>query len=59
MAAVFSAEAIKLFVNGRYLDQGEWSARFLFTFPNVAWDVGTVRAVGYHANGKEVCAAQP
>lgn len=54
---VSSAESVELFLNGRSLGRAEPRARFLFTFPNVAWEPGTLTAIGYHATGQRVCEA--
>ena len=42
-----NAEAVELFVNGRSLGRGKASDRYLFTFPDVAWEAGEVKALGY------------
>lgn len=54
---VSSAASVELFLNGRSLGRGEQRYRFLFTFPDVAWEPGTLRAVGYDANGRQLCEA--
>lgn len=54
---VSSADAVELFVNGRSLGRGEQRYRFLFTFRGVAWEKGTVAAVGYDRAGRKVCEA--
>ena len=51
---VSSAEKVELFLNGKSLGFGEKSSGFLFTFKNVAWQAGEIRAVGYDANGVKV-----
>ena len=51
---VSSAEKVELFLNGKSLGFGEQSSRFLFTFKNVAWQAGAIRAVGYDASGKKI-----
>lgn len=53
--AVSSAEKVELFVNNKSLGMGERSNNFLFTFKNVAWEPGTIKAVGYNLKGKQVC----
>src|SRR5205823_9518281 len=40
-----NAEEVELFVNGRSLGHGAVSDRYLFTFPNVAWEAGEIKAV--------------
>ena len=53
---VSSAESVALFLNGRSLGRvTEPQYRFLFSFPEVAWEPGVLEAVGYDAAGKEVC----
>ncbi len=37
---------VELFVNGRSLGHGKVSNRYLFTFENVAWEAGEIKAVG-------------
>lgn len=44
---------VELFVNGRSLGHGKVSNRYLFTFDNVAWEPGEIKAVGYK-NGRVV-----
>ncbi len=55
VTAVSTADSVELFLNGRSLGRGRQSARFLFSFPNVAWEPGTLTAVGYDASGQKVC----
>lgn len=54
---VSSAESVEIFLNDQSLGKGKQSCRFLFTFPDIAWKPGTLRAVGYDAAGKKVCEA--
>jgi beta-galactosidase len=42
-----NAEAVELFVNGRSLGRGKVSDRYLFTFPDVLWVPGEIKAVSY------------
>jgi beta-galactosidase len=44
---VSSADRVELFLNGRSFGFGEQSSRFLFTFKNVGWQPGELKAVGY------------
>jgi beta-galactosidase len=53
--AVAGAEKAELFLNGRSLGFGKQTNRFLFTFPKVDWQPGTLKVVGYDAAGKTVC----
>ncbi|WP_277558463.1 DUF4982 domain-containing protein [Ereboglobus sp. PH5-10] len=50
---VSSADSVELFLNGKSLGRGEQSHRFLYTFENIAWQPGELRAEGY-ANGGQV-----
>jgi beta-galactosidase len=54
---VSSADKIELFLNGKSLGQGRQSSRFLFTFEDVQWQPGELRAVGFAAAGKQLCEA--
>ncbi len=51
---VSGAEKVELFLNGKSLGFGEQSNRFLYTFKNVEWQSGEIRAVGYDAGGAKV-----
>jgi beta-galactosidase len=42
---VSNAEEVELLVNGKSLGRGAVSDRFLFTFPDVAWEAGEIKAV--------------
>lgn len=52
---VSTAEKVELFVNNRSLGFGKQQYRFLFSFPAVHWEKGSVKAVGYDKDGKIVC----
>ncbi|RZA33485.1 MAG: DUF4982 domain-containing protein [Lysobacteraceae bacterium] len=52
---ISSAETVKLTLNGREVGSARQSERFLFTFDQVAWEEGELKAVGYDARGKQVC----
>ena len=43
---VSTADEVELFLNGRSLGKGRQSYRYLFTFDNVAFEPGTLEAVG-------------
>ena len=49
---VATGERTELFVNGRSLGYGDRSEHFLFTFPDVSWEAGTLKAVTYDGDGK-------
>jgi hypothetical protein len=51
---VSTGEKVELFVNGKSQGFGERDHHFLFTFPAVKWAAGTVEAVSYDKNGKEL-----
>lgn len=51
---VSSAEKVELFLNGKSLGFGEQSSRFLFTFKNIQWQAGELKAVGYDSKGKQI-----
>src|SRR5262249_12716499 len=42
-----NGEEVELFVNGKSLGRGSNSDRYLFTFANVAWEAGEIKAVSY------------
>lgn len=49
-----NAEQVELFLNGKSLGRGTQSDRFLYTFKDVAWQPGELRAVGSDATGKKI-----
>jgi beta-galactosidase len=51
-----TAAYVELFSNGTSLGYGTKSYDFLFTWPNVVWEPGTLEAVGYASQGAQVCA---
>ncbi|TAL03855.1 MAG: glycoside hydrolase family 2 protein, partial [Verrucomicrobia bacterium] len=48
-----NGDSVELFVNGKLLGRAQATDRYLFTFPNVKWEAGEIKAVSY-ANGKPV-----
>lgn len=52
---VSSADKVELFVNGQSRGFGRQESRFLFTFDDVGWQPGALRAVGYDTAGKPIC----
>ena len=48
-----NADDVELFLNGRSLGHGKVSDRYLFTFPDVAWEAGEIKAVA-SCDGKVV-----
>lgn len=55
---VSTADQVELFVNDKSIGKGEQSNRFLFTFPNVRWESGTLRAIGYDAQSNQLCTGE-
>lgn len=55
ITVVSTADAVELFVNGKTLGKGVQSKRFLYTFKNVAFQPGNIKAVGYDKAGKTIC----
>ncbi|WP_207592913.1 sugar-binding domain-containing protein [Halomontanus rarus] len=55
VTVVSSADSVELFRNGDSLGYGERSDRFVFTFEDVEWESGELRAVGYGEAGEQVC----
>jgi len=55
MYVVANTPQVELFVNGSSIGKSSIPTDdYLFSFPNVAWAAGTVRAVGYDAGGNPV-----
>ena len=51
---VSNGEKVELFVNGKSKGFGERSNTFLFKFAAVPWESGTIEAVSYSADGREL-----
>lgn len=51
---VSSAAKVELFVNGVSKGFGGQSKRFLFTFKNVEWRSGEIKAIGYDASSNKI-----
>ncbi|GGF38179.1 glycoside hydrolase family 2 protein [Echinicola rosea] len=51
---VSNAEEVELFVNDQSIGKGTPSHRFLFTFPDVQWKSGAIKAVSYNEHGERV-----
>ena len=51
---VSSAEKVELFINGASKGLGTQSSRFLFTFKDIEWQSGEIKAVGYDTNSKVI-----
>ena len=48
-----NCDDVELLVNGKRLGHGKQSDKYLFTFPDVAWEAGEIKAVAFR-NGKPV-----
>ena len=55
---VSNCDKVELFVNNVSKGFGKQSWKFLFTFPNAPYAPGTVKAVGYKADGTQVAVDQ-
>lgn len=55
---ISSAEKVELFINGQSKGFGEQSDRFGYTFRDVEFQPGTIKAVGYDSAGKKLCEAE-
>ncbi|MBN1362256.1 MAG: DUF4982 domain-containing protein [Sedimentisphaerales bacterium] len=55
---VSSSDKVELFVNGVSRGFGAQSYRFLYTFKEIVWEPGTVKAVGYDGQGGKLCEAE-
>ena len=53
VSVVSNGDEVELFVNGKSLGKGERKWQYLFTFKDVAFEPGTIKAVSY-VDGKEV-----
>lgn len=52
---VSSADKVELFVNGRSKGFGERSSHFLFTWKDIQFQPGEIKAVGFDTGGKKLC----
>lgn len=57
VTVISSADKVVLYLNGKPLGAARQSERFLFTFDDVAWQPGELKAVGFDASGNKVCDA--
>ncbi len=55
---VSTADKVELKLNGRSLGYGVQSSRFLFTFDKVAFQPGTLQAVGLDSAGRQIATAE-
>ncbi|KAF9886484.1 hypothetical protein FE257_011391 [Aspergillus nanangensis] len=56
---VSTADKVELFLDNDSLGWGEQSSRFLFTFANITWGPGTLKAVGYLGKEKATLDTKP
>lgn len=54
---VSAGEQVELFVNGKSKGFGERSDHFFFTFKDIQWESGTIEAISYDANKRELSRA--
>ncbi len=52
VSVVSTGDRVELFLNGRSIGQGTRSSGFLFTWPGVTWQAGSLRAVATGADGR-------
>lgn len=52
---ISSAAKVELKINGQSMGFGKQSDGFVFTFNNIRWKTGTIAAIGYDKNGKQIC----
>lgn len=50
---VSNSDRVELFINGKSQGFGKQSHQFLFTFDNIRWEAGQIKAVSYNAKGEE------
>jgi beta-galactosidase len=56
MWVLANTQTVELFVNGESRGRNSTPAnRYAFSWPNIAWASGSIKAVGYDASGAEVC----
>lgn len=52
VSVVSNGDSVELFLNGKSLGKGERSSGFLFTWKQIHWAPGTLKAVATHRNGR-------
>jgi len=55
---IAAGQKVELFVNGKSKGYGIQNDRFAYTFHDVQWQAGTIRAVSYSAEGKKLAETQ-
>jgi hypothetical protein len=58
ITVVSTADDVELFVNNKSLGKGSKCKHFLFSFKDVVFESGTIKAVGYDSKGNKVCETQ-
>jgi hypothetical protein len=51
---VSNAEKVELFINGVSKGFGSQSSRFLYTFKDIEWQSGQIKAIGYDSAGRAI-----
>lgn len=51
---VSTADQVELFVNGKSKGFGKRSNTFLFTFENIPWESGLIKAISYNTKGEKL-----
>jgi len=54
---VSGGDKVELFVNGKSKGYGHQSSRFLYTFKNISWEPGMIKAISYNAKGVKLSEA--
>ena len=55
ITVISSAQKVELMLNGKSLGFGECTNRFIFTFKDVTWSQGILKAIGYDTAGQQIC----
>ena len=55
---VSNCEKVELFINNVSKGFGTQEHRFFYTFPNITWETGTIKAVGYNKNSTKMAEDQ-
>ena len=55
---VSTGDKVELILNNKSLGYGERSEGFLYTFKNINWKPGTLKAISYRTNGKKLAETQ-
>jgi len=53
-----SADQVELFINGKSKGFGKQQYRFLYTFKDIEFRSGLIKAVGYDVAGNQICTAE-